>query len=49
MRQGEYERRLKKIQEWKKVREKRRYEKFLKWRRRMREAKSAVREMEAAT
>ena len=44
MRQGEYDRRLNKIRARKKAKEKRRLEKFLKWRRRMREAKSAERE-----
>ena len=40
MRNARYERKMKKIREWKKEKEKRRLEKFLKWRKAMREQRA---------
>lgn len=40
MRNARYERRLKKLEEWKKRKEARRLDKFLKWRKAMRELRS---------
>ena len=47
MRTARFERKMKKLQRWKAEKEKRRLEKFLKWRRAMRELRSRAWRQEA--